>query len=794
MGLIRHSSGLAGACLHLVAVCSVAISVLFVGAKPVGAQALPLGAGDAIDAAGHMEILEDPGGALTLEDVKDRPFRHVESGAPSFGYTSSAYWVRLRVRNDSAAAEWLLVLSAPRLGDVRFYDTSVGGSEIVTGIRQVYALRPYDSRHFAFPVSLDAGEEKEVLLRVASDVAVQIPVSFWKKQAFQAREIEEALIIGLALGAHLVLLVYNSGLAVFLRSRVLMTYSALVVAAVLFYSVIYGFAYRYAWPNHPVLNLRMGMISLAALTFCGIEFIRVFVHTSRYGRLDPWLRIGSILPAVLALSMPFVPYRIVASLMTPVAFLGFVPVLLALHRARRENWPGIRYILLSTVGYAIGAAFYFAMTLGLLSGTSLARHGFLLGATVAITILSFALASQLRAFKIDAEAALAADRVKSRFLTVMSHEIRTPLTAIVGMAELLTDQVDERTRKNYTRILRESGERLACLVNQTLDFSRLEEGRLQLETSMFRVADAVEGVADLFRPVAEKKGLRFIVEDHTGGARVWGDSLRLSQVLMNLVSNAIKFTDRGSVTLEAVLGASSRGANYARIVFQVSDTGIGIPHDQREAILESFAQADGDMSRRYGGSGLGLAIANGIVALMQGQLSVSDAPGGGARFEVSLDLLQIPDAGMPAGERRQPVIPEVPRPLRVLVAEDDELNRMLLTAVLQNTGHVLHFAENGREALGLIAENEYDVGLIDLQMPEVDGYTMLRRFQAMRTPNDHIPLYALTANALPSDVEECRQAGFAGHIAKPYRGEDLRRILACVATGKPAPVDFARSA
>lgn len=792
MGL-RVERSPVGGCLYLASASSIAFALIFASVLPLGAETLSLPAYDSIDPAGHLEILEDATGSLTLEDVKARSFQRMIGSSPSFGYSSAIFWVRLRLRNDSMNPRWLLVLSAPRLGDVRFYDPGERAEPIITGIRYPFAQRAYDSRHFAFPIPIRAGQEKEVYLRIASDVSVTIPVGLWDERAFHAQEIQEALVFGLALGAHLVLLVYNSGLAIFLRSRVLMTYSGLVIAAVLFYSVIYGFAYQFVWPEHPLLNLRMGMLSLAALAFSGIELIRVFVNTWRYGRLDLVLRTASLLPAILSLALPFFPYHVVAALMTPAAFLGFVPVGIALHRARKEQWPGVRYILLSTGGYAIGASFFFAMTLGFLSATSPARYGFLSGATIAITILSFALASQLKAFKIEAEAAVAADRIKSRFLAVMSHEIRTPLTAIVGMAELLTEQVDEATRQRYTRILRESGERLGHLVNQILDFSRLEGGNLTLETIPFRVSDVVEGVAHLYRPSADQKGLAFRIEDGSAGVWLSGDSMRLSQVLMNLVSNAIKFTSSGSVIVQVHVEECPGRAEYARLVMSVMDTGIGIPRDQRDSILLSFVQGDASISRRYGGSGLGLAIAAGIISLMQGNLTVGEAPGGGARFTVSVDLQRSQPSTKEEGTR--PLMsPEIQRSLRVLVAEDDEMNRMLLGAVLQHTGHTLHFAENGQEALGLIAANEYDVGLIDIQMPEVDGFTMLRRFQHMRTPNDHIPLYAMTANALPSDVEECRQAGFTGHIAKPYRGEDLRRILACVAAGKAAPIDFAKSA
>jgi len=429
---------------------------------------------------------------------------------------------------------------------------------------------------------------------------------------------------------------------------------------------------------------------------------------------------------------------------------------------------------------------------------------------------------ELRSAKNQAESAT---RAKSEFLANMSHEIRTPMNAIIGMTYLTKKTELSESQREYIKKIESSADTLLCIINDILDFSKIEAGRLELEKIEFDLSSVIENVVNMIEVKAKQKGLAFSIEedrdmptrldflqnplsedvraegDNSASAKhedksslrseplrygfarklLYGDPLRLGQVLINLTTNAVKFTEKGSITL------SIKRVSKDRYRFEVRDTGIGLSLEQQSKLFLSFSQADGTTTRKYGGTGLGLAISKQLVEMMDGNIWVESTKGKGSSFifEIELKELEIKESidkpPLPSSiQEIEPIIPFL-QGKRVLLVEDNILNQEIMIGILEDTRLSIETASNGQEALDMFTsktkdnKNYYDLILMDIQMPVLDGYEATR---GIRKLDKEIPIIALSANALTSDIEKSMEAGMNEHLNKPLEVERLFEVLA----------------
>jgi len=374
----------------------------------------------------------------------------------------------------------------------------------------------------------------------------------------------------------------------------------------------------------------------------------------------------------------------------------------------------------------------------------------------------------------EKEKAETSEKTKQLFLAKMSHEIRTPMNAILGFAKLLEETIKGKEEQEYIRIIIKSGDNLLVILNDILDFSRMEAGKIVFESSPIHIRDIVH--LNIRMMESKKKSLEIAYSiDEKIPEIVLGDSVRLNQILLNLISNAIKFTEKGGVFISVI--CAEENIDTILVDFGVKDTGIGIPIEKQAKIFESFEQATNDTARKFGGAGLGLSIVKQLVELQKGIIFVNSQAGTGSDFHFRLPFLKSETETQTILPIKTQTTTQNGIGIKILVVEDNPINQMLVIKVLKNQGFETEVAENGLIALSMYEHNDFDIILMDIQMPEMDGYEATQKIRELKTYKKDIPIIAMTAHTIKGEYEHCIEIGMDDFISKPFDKNELYKKI-----------------
>nr|CRH06407.1 putative Histidine kinase. Containing 7TMR-DISM extracellular 2, 7TM diverse intracellular signalling, HisKA, HATPase_c, Response reg, HPT domain [Candidatus Magnetococcus massalia] len=804
---------------------------------------------DGLKTTHHVALLEDPGRALTLQDVRSPhwadQFAPISKNRTVQSVSKSAWWLRLEANNATDhSIRWILESFFPHTDYLDIYHLLPDGElqTLQLGDLRPFTNRPIPDEAFIVPLETPAKSNSLIYVRMAFKKSglIETQLLVWSPDKFEQHRIFTGVMLGCFFGSLLFVITYNLFIY-FSTKRVEYLWYVLFVAGMwIAQFALMGLGHRYLYTEHEWLTNHLHLLMICINLFSLTQFSRSFLKIKHY------------LPKTDLFYKGMMGFDLLLVLATIAGFKAFVLKGLILHGVIILSLPfvsawvwycGAKQARFFMLGWG-GAAVFVSMHLGWWIGISESFFLSIWGGRVAILfeamLLSLALADYINILREDREAAISreqkvlieardelenkvqertrdlesakqyadnANAAKGAFLATMSHEIRTPINGILGMTHLTLNTLLSKQQRGYLNQIQSSTRYLLEIINDILDFTKIDAGRMEIEKIPFKLDEMVENLLTLFNVRINTDKIAFIIHKSEDTPNdLIGDPLRLKQVLANLLSNAVKFTEQGQIVLD--INLARQVDDRVILQFLVKDTGIGMSAEQQANLFKEFTQADSSTTRKYGGTGLGLSICQRLIRQMGGELDVLSRAGEGSHFLFSLEF-QLPS---PSLMQARPGEHEAPRGgelfglqdepdfqgASVLLVEDNLTNRQVARELLERVNLVVSLASHGQEAVEKVKSDPFDLVLMDIQMPGMDGYQATERIRHGLQLTE-LPIIAMTAHAFIEDQEKCLAVGMNDHVAKPVEPyllyQALTRWLPSVAAApKRAAADLADSA
>lgn len=751
---------------------------------------------------------------------------------PNYGFTQAAYWVKIIINNKSQKKDWIVYFEYPLMDHIELYVPENGHYKTyISGDSLPVSKRYIKDRGFAFPITLDKQNSQVLYMKLQSRDSMIIALDVMTHDAFRAEQQNVGFWFGMYYGAVLIILLYNLYLYFVLNDKNYFYYVVVLFCYVLIELSLNGMGSVYFWGEVPELAKRIRPLAICLFSFACLVLTVSFLDIKSVKFLN--LNIISIFVAVIftgLIGSIIFPFTLAIQVAMIIAFVA-APVMYAtgVYVWQQGNRIG-KYFTIGWSGVVVGGMVNVLRAFDILPVNFWTTYGAQLGSITTLLILNTALSDRVRLLQQQSEKsqqdkileqeeinrlldrmvkvrtqelllkteeaerakqqAESAARAKSEFLANMSHEVRTPMNGMIGMTQLLADTSLNYEQKHYINTIQASCEALLRIINDILDYSKIEAGKLAIENTNFNLHQLLTECASLFAVSAKERELP-IYTQIASDVPQWmvGDPTRIRQVIINMLGNAYKFTERGAVTLRAKL-REDKGKEGVYILFEVEDTGIGITSEQRERLFQSFSQADSSVTRKYGGTGLGLAISRSLVRLMNGDIGVKSIPNQGSTFWFYVQLYHgiQPIKKHHIEPNQTPFVYPNLSGLHVLIAEDNPTNQMVIVGMLKKYQIEPIVAVDGQDALSkVMAKPEYfDVIFMDCEMPKMDGYTATKEIKAWINQHrfNDVLIFGVSAHALAEYQQQGLASGMNAFIVKPLKQQDLLQALTQVMAHK----------
>lgn len=717
------------------------------------------------------------------------------------GFSKSTWWLSINTFIDSPSTKYLEV-GHPLLDEVEIWivDNSQIVSHYLLGDNLPFKQRSIINRHFVISLNETTSETYRIIIRVKSTSSLKMPVLVWSKGDFWSHSIALTLIHGLIYGSLLFMVINNLLAGLILKDRIYIQYVFFLFPLCLLLATKDGLTFQYLWPNSITWNrLSIPSFIFLATTFA-MQFVRQLIELDSISKT--LTRICNYFSAALVIALiatvTVLPYEIgfqaALAAFALTALITFVFGIIAI----AKKLPRAKYFAFIWAALIPGGLTYALESINAIPTNIWSQLALPISVLLEMVILSFVLAALTdREKTISAEAkkesieSMARAKARSQFFATISHEIRTPMNGIIGIAELLKDSTLSLPQRKHIGVIISSGKTLLRIINDILDYSKIEANQLVVEKIEFDVEGLIDECVLIITPTANDKDIKIDVTiENDIPTQIISDPTRLKQVLINLLSNAVKFTDTGSVNIK--LSIDDKTSSHSLLRVEIIDTGIGVPKNKDSSLFDPFRQADETTTRKYGGTGLGLSISKNLIKLLDGSIGVKNNDTVGATFWFTIPLLKsrinsLPEMrtsceGETADGQTQEVRPRINSGIEVLVADDNEVNRIVIQGLLHKLGARATITENGVEVLEQYIENpkKFDLVLMDCEMPEMDGYQStinIREFEKNKGIAP-IPIVAISAHRPQEYRDKSIACGMNEFLSKPIDLNELEIVVA----------------
>ncbi len=758
---------------------------------------------------GKIQYLEDADALYSVDDIlSGHYYGNYKTTSDTFnkGMTTSAFWFVQPFHNPSASQgiRRLLEISYPPLDNVDVYVISSSGTRelMQAGDNKPFNVRPKQDSSYLFPIHFTANEKKLVIIRVQSEGSVRVPIILWDPTYYEENNRKYLLIMGIYFGIMLLMVIYNFCIYISIKDISYLFYVCYISAHTILQSTLTGFGAEFIWPSLPWFNNQFLIFSILLTEVFALIFTANVLNTKNTTPYGHKIIQAFIALATLSLfATAALPYaaslKVVLILGMSMSTFGiFIGIRLAI-----QGYDTAKFFILAWFSFLLGALVYGATTAGLLPATTFTTNALIIGSTLEVIILSWTLADRLSRMQHDKikmektaklalqqvnDALIESHEIKDEFLATISHELRTPMNGIINSINHVKNEKDLTSQKPFIHSADRSASHMMLLIDSVLSYTELSSNEAIVERHPFQLQKVTQFLDEYFTPQCQDKHLTFMVEiNEDVPSLVLGDQRKITQVLVSLIDNAIKFTECGYIRLAIDLDSLDKTNKKIKLTFKIEDTGIGIPKTLGSEIFERFSQADSSFHRGHGGLGIGLAIAKQTANLLDAELTYESIPSQGSIFTFTAEFEYTKTLTVPASKVSYK-IEDLALGKTALVIEDNKVNQLVLKTTLKKLGFSVICAINGEDGINKLDENDIDIILMDCQMPIMNGFEATRNIRQLTNVKSLVPIIAVTANAMSKDRDRCLQSGMNDYMSKPVSLDELKdKLLKWLPLGKP---------